>query len=50
MSYTCIILGESWCDSVVLNVHAATGDKIDDLKDCLYKKLENVFGNFPRFA
>jgi hypothetical protein len=31
MSY--ILLRGCWCDSIVLNVHALTDDKIDDMKD-----------------
>jgi hypothetical protein len=32
-----------WCDITVLNVHAPTEDKIDDVKDSFYKELERVF-------
>jgi hypothetical protein len=39
MSY--IILRVRWCD-IVLNIHAPTEDKIDDLKDRFYEGLENV--------
>jgi hypothetical protein len=42
MSY--IILRERWCD--VLNVHAPTEDKIDDMKDSFYKELECVIDKF----
>jgi hypothetical protein len=31
MSY--VILRGRWCDIIVLNVHATTEDKIDDIKD-----------------
>jgi hypothetical protein len=37
MSY--IILRGHWCH-IVLNVHAPTEDKIDDMKDSFYKELE----------
>jgi hypothetical protein len=43
MSY--ITLKGSWCDIVVLNVHAPTEDK-DDIKDSSYEELERVFGKF----
>jgi hypothetical protein len=44
MSY--IILRGRWCDIIVLNVHAPTEDKIDDIKDRLYEELEQVFDKF----
>jgi hypothetical protein len=33
----------SWCDIIVLNVHAPTEDKDDDIKDRFYEELEQVF-------
>jgi exonuclease III len=33
----------------VLNVHAPTEDKIDDMKDVFYEELEHVFDKFPRY-
>jgi hypothetical protein len=39
-----IILRGRWC--YVLNVHASTGDKIDDVKDNFYKEMECVFDKF----
>jgi hypothetical protein len=47
MSY--IILRGRWCDIIVLNVHAPTEDKIDDIKDRFYEELEYVFGKFPKY-
>jgi hypothetical protein len=44
----CIILRGRWCDIIVLNVHAPTEDKIDDIKDRFYEELERVFDNFPK--
>jgi hypothetical protein len=44
MSY--IILRGRWCDTV-LNVHAPTEDKIDDVKDRFYDKTECEFDNSP---
>jgi hypothetical protein len=35
MSY--IILRGRWCNIIVLNVHAPTEDKIDDIKDWFYE-------------
>jgi hypothetical protein len=46
MSY--IILRGRWCDIVVLNVHAPTEDKIDDVKDCFHDKLEGIFDKSPK--
>jgi uncharacterized protein YpbB len=31
----------------VLNVHAPTEDKIDDIKDRFYEELEQVFDKIP---
>jgi exonuclease III len=47
MSY--IILNGCWCDIIVLNVHAPTEDKDDDIKDSFYEELEQVFDQFPRY-
>jgi exonuclease III len=47
MSY--ITLKSSWCDIIVLNVHASTEDKDDDMKDSFYEELEQVFDQFPRY-
>jgi hypothetical protein len=47
MSY--IILRDCWCDTIVLNVHASTEDKIDNVKDRFYEELERVFGKFPKY-
>jgi hypothetical protein len=46
MSY--IILRVRWWDIIVLNVHAPTEDKIDDMKDSFYEELERVFDKFPK--
>jgi exonuclease III len=40
MSY--IILRGRWCNIIVLNVHAPTEDKIDDIRDRFYEELEQV--------
>jgi exonuclease III len=47
MSY--ITLKGHWCDIIVLNVHAQTEDKDDDIKDSFYKELEQVFDQLPRY-
>jgi hypothetical protein len=47
MSY--IILRGRWCHIVVLNVHAPTEDKTDDVKDSFYGELEGVFDKFPKY-
>jgi exonuclease III len=38
-----------WCDTIVLNVHAPTEDKDDDIKDSFYEELEQVFDQLPRY-
>jgi hypothetical protein len=45
MSY--IILRSCWCD-IVLNIHAPTKDKIDDIKNRIYEELEHVSDKFPK--
>jgi hypothetical protein len=47
MSY--IILRGRWCYIIVLNVHAPTEDKTDDVKDSFYEELERVFDKFPNY-
>jgi hypothetical protein len=47
MSY--ITLRGRWCDIIVLNVHAPTEDKSDDVKDRFYKETEQVFEKFPKY-
>jgi hypothetical protein len=47
MSY--ITLGGCQSDIIVLNVHASTEDKDDDIKDRFYEELEQVFDQFPRY-
>jgi hypothetical protein len=41
-----IILRGRWCNIIVLNGHAPTEDKIDDIKDRFYEELEQVLINF----
>jgi hypothetical protein len=40
---SCIILRGRWCHITVLNVHAPTEDKTDDVKDVFQEELERVF-------
>jgi hypothetical protein len=44
-----IILRGRWWDIIVLNVHAPTEDKIDDMKDRFCEELEHVFHKFPKY-
>jgi hypothetical protein len=44
-----ITLKGCWCDIIVLNVHAQTEDKDDDIEDSFYEELEQVFDQFPRY-
>jgi hypothetical protein len=44
-----IILRGIWCNIIVLNVHAPTEDKTDDVKDSFYEELEHVFDKFPKY-
>jgi len=37
MSYTCIVLRGRWCNIIVLNVHASSEEKSDDLKDSIMR-------------
>jgi hypothetical protein len=47
MSYT--LLRGRWCRIVVLNVHAPTEDKTDEVKGRFYEELEHVFDKFPKY-
>jgi hypothetical protein len=44
-----IILRGRWCNIIILNVHAPTEDKIDDIKDGFYEELEQIFDKFPKY-
>jgi hypothetical protein len=44
-----ITLRGHWYDTIVLNVHAPTHDKIDDMKDRLYEELEHVYDKFHKY-
>jgi hypothetical protein len=47
MSY--IILRGRWCHIIVLNAHAPTEDKTDDVKDSFYEEQEHVFDTFRKY-
>jgi endonuclease/exonuclease/phosphatase family metal-dependent hydrolase len=47
MSY--ITLRGRWCHIIVLNVHAPTEDKTDDVMQSFYEELERVFDKFPKY-
>jgi hypothetical protein len=47
MSY--IIHRCRWCHIIVVNVHAPTWDKIDDVKDNFYEEPECVFDKFSKY-
>jgi hypothetical protein len=44
-----IILRGCRCHIIVLNIHAPTEDKTDDVKDSFYEELERVFDKFPKY-
>jgi hypothetical protein len=44
-----LILRGRWCHIIVLNIHAPTEDKTDDVKGSFYEELEGVFDKFPKY-
>jgi exonuclease III len=44
-----IILKGHWCYIFVLNVHAPTEDKTDDVKDSFYEDVERAFDKIPKY-
>jgi hypothetical protein len=44
-----IILRGRWFHIIVLNVHAPTEDKIDDVKYSFCEELEHTFDKFPKY-
>jgi hypothetical protein len=44
-----IILRGSWCNIIVLNVHAQSEDKSDDSKESFYEKLEQSLDHFTKY-
>jgi hypothetical protein len=47
---SCIILRGRWFHIIVLNVHAPTEDKTDDVEDSSYEELERIFDKFPKYS
>jgi hypothetical protein len=47
MSY--IILRDHWFHIIVLNVHAPTKDKSDDVRGSFYREMECTFDKFPKY-
>jgi len=43
-----IALGGRWHNTIVVNVHAPSEEKSDELKDSFYEELEQVFDHFPK--
>jgi exonuclease III len=44
-----ILLRGCWCHIIVVNVHAPTEDKTDDVNDSFYKELERVFDKLSKY-
>jgi hypothetical protein len=44
---SCIILRDSWCNIIFLNVHAPCEHKRDDVKDSFYEEGGRVLDRFP---
>jgi hypothetical protein len=45
----CIILRGHWFHVIILDVHAPTEYKTDDVKDSFYEELERIFDKFPKY-
>jgi aminoglycoside N3'-acetyltransferase len=45
---SCIMLEESGCNITVLNVHAPTENRIDDIEDIFCEELELVVDKLPQ--
>ena len=44
-----IVLKGRWPHIVVVNVHAPSEEKSEELQDSFYEELEEVFDNFPKY-
>jgi hypothetical protein len=42
-------LRSRWFHIIVLNVHAPTEDKTDNVEDSVYEELERIFDKFPKY-
>jgi hypothetical protein len=43
------MLRDSWLHIIVLNFHAPTKDKIDNVKDSIQEKLKRLFDKLPKY-
>ena len=46
---SCITKKGRYCDIIVLNVHAPSEDKDDDIKDSFYEEIERLFYQLPMY-
>ena len=46
---SCITLKGRCCDIKVVNVHAPTEDKDDDIKDSFYEEIERLFDHLSMY-
>jgi len=44
-----IVLNGRWLHIIVVNVHAPSAEKSEEVKDSFYKVLEEVFDHFPKY-
>ena len=44
-----IVLRGRWHKITVVNVHAPSEEKSDEVKDSFYEELEQVFDHFPKY-
>jgi hypothetical protein len=44
-----IILRNHWCGNTVLNIYHPTDDKINNIKDTFYKKLDCILNKFHKY-
>ena len=44
-----ILLKGRWLPIIVVNGHAPSEEKSEELKDSFYEELEEVFGHFPKY-
>ena len=44
-----IMLRGRWLHIILVNVHAPSDEKSEELKDSFYEELEEVFDHFPKY-
>ena len=44
-----IVLKGRWLHIIVVNVHAPSEEKSEEVKDSFYEELEEVFDQFPKY-